>query len=516
MFALRINWNRRGQLRQWIGDQAVDLLFNRSRAGPNTGRADAPVVHPYARHSLATVRRATTDSSILAQADADFQRDKFAASSQGPRDSRWKTWCAMAEQRGSPPLPVTADLVAKVGALLKLGRYRSAAQYFSVAKSFHREAGFEWEPHLDHAVNQAVRSITRVIGPSSAKLDVPLELCDSQFASRISEAYEALRVPEDHSIDFRDDTGLVASWFMLRGLEIATAVCEDVSFSREGVVKFLCRFPRTTLLVADATDLMSAYVFASMTQAVVAQVMKPSCLLPCSAVSVWLAVTPFASTTQLSAYQWVFGPKVAGMQQPRSLGTAQVRLPSLRSPGSPERSRGLSAHRTFAIGLRRSSSDGRSIHFEFLGRRCSPGLIWTCTSLCCWAGGGPPPLFAMSKRRQSPTLLVQLRPCRTGLHLPRDTVILLFSAPLCHDFSPIRKTPPGTSGTEGAKFSWFATWLKTFFCLCHLSKWLFSSRMCRCPPTCNQSWTTSCPHSPSSVMRPAGELDPVRVCGGPT
>ena len=32
--------------------------------------------------------------------------------------------------------------------------------------------GFEWEPHQDHAVAQAVRSITREMGPSSAKLDV--------------------------------------------------------------------------------------------------------------------------------------------------------------------------------------------------------------------------------------------------------------------------------------------------------------------------------------------------------
>ena len=33
-------------------------------------------------------------------------------------------------------------------------------------------------------------------------------------------------------MDFPDDTGLVASWFLLRGLEVATAVCRDVSFSR--------------------------------------------------------------------------------------------------------------------------------------------------------------------------------------------------------------------------------------------------------------------------------------------
>ena len=49
--------------------------------------------------------------------------------------------------------------------------------------------------------------------------------------------------------------------------------------------------------------------------------------------------------------------------------------------------------------------------------------------------------------------------------LPKDTAILLCSAPTCHDFSPIRKTPPGTKGVEGAKFAKFATWLKTFLSL---------------------------------------------------
>ena len=171
-----------------------------------------------------------------------------------------------------------------------------------MAKSFHREAGFEWEPHLDHAVRQAVRSITRGMGPSSAKLDVPLELCDSQFASRISEAYETLRVPEDHRIDFPDDTG--------RFVVYAQQFARMSPFREKGWLSSPCRFQRTTLPVAGATDPMSASVFASMTRAVAAQVMKLSCLLPCSAVSVGPLATPFVYTMQLFAYQWLFGPKV--------------------------------------------------------------------------------------------------------------------------------------------------------------------------------------------------------------
>ena len=46
--------------------------------------------------------------------------------------------------------------------------------------------------------------------------------------------------------------------------------------------------------------------------------------------------------------------------------------------------------------------------------------------------------------------------------VPKDTVLLLFAAPPCHDFSRIRSNPPGSSGKEGAKFDQFAVWLSEF------------------------------------------------------
>ena len=46
--------------------------------------------------------------------------------------------------------------------------------------------------------------------------------------------------------------------------------------------------------------------------------------------------------------------------------------------------------------------------------------------------------------------------------VPKDTVLLVFAAPPCHDFSRIRSNPPGSSGKEGAKFDQFAVWLSEF------------------------------------------------------
>ncbi|CAE7632238.1 DD3-3 [Symbiodinium sp. CCMP2592] len=225
----------KAQLRSWIGDPAIDKLFNKSVARPRT-RSDALVVHPYQRGSRAAAS-AVQGKSALEKADEAFQEDKFARSSRGPRESRWKLWCSLAEQRNLPPLPITVDLIDKIGALFKQARYRSAAQYYSVAKSEHRAQGFEWSPSLDHAVAQAVRSITRGMGPSAAKLDFPLESCSRSLELDIERAYASLQVPASSRIEAPADTGIVAAWFLLRGLEISSVVCEDVSFSREGLVK---------------------------------------------------------------------------------------------------------------------------------------------------------------------------------------------------------------------------------------------------------------------------------------
>ena len=233
--AIQLENTPKHQLRLWIGDPAIDRLFNRSVVRAQS-RSEAPVVHPYQRGSRQAAA-AVQGEGALAKADEAFQEDKFAKSSRGPRESRWKLWCSLAEQRNLPPLPVTVDLIDKVGALLKQARYRSVAQYYSVAKSEHRAHGYDWPASLDHAVAQAVRSITRGMGPSSAKLDFPLEVCSRSFEGDVVRAYSTLQVPEHARIEAPADTGIVASWFLLRGLEISSVVCEDIAFARDGLVK---------------------------------------------------------------------------------------------------------------------------------------------------------------------------------------------------------------------------------------------------------------------------------------
>ena len=108
MFALRTNWNR--PLKDSCDNGLATKRSMHSLTEAGHGLTPVAQMHLWCTPMPEVPRlpfagQQRTDSSILAQADADFQRDKFAA---------------MAEQRGSPPLPVTTDLVAKVGALLKL------------------------------------------------------------------------------------------------------------------------------------------------------------------------------------------------------------------------------------------------------------------------------------------------------------------------------------------------------------------------------------------------------------
>ena len=174
-----------------------------------------PVVHPYQRGSRDAAAAVRTESA-LAKADEEFQEDKFAKTSRGPRESRWKLWCSLAE-RSLPPLPITVELIDKVGALFKQARYRSAAQYYSVAISLNTDLRGTTGPQLStmRSRKQSGRSPGGV-GPSSAKLDFPLEACARSFEQDVEKAYVKLQLPESARIEAPADTGIVAAWCLVK------------------------------------------------------------------------------------------------------------------------------------------------------------------------------------------------------------------------------------------------------------------------------------------------------------
>ena len=126
---------------------------------------------PYGRESLASVRQATEASGLVAQGMQISKETRSLRLALPLKILGGKHGAPCQNREVRLRCRLRPGWSKKLGPSLKLGRFRSAAQYFSVAKSFDKEAGFEWEPRLDQAINQDVRSITRGIGPSSAKLD---------------------------------------------------------------------------------------------------------------------------------------------------------------------------------------------------------------------------------------------------------------------------------------------------------------------------------------------------------
>ena len=133
-----------GELRHIFGDVALDALLAPPARPSKKARQDIPEVKPRTRGLEPSLSGHSEPVTLdLNEADRLFLQDRWAASSQAPRDSRWATWTRLSEKGGIPSLPVTKESLFAVGALLKAGGYRSSAQYGSIAKQKHREAGFQ-------------------------------------------------------------------------------------------------------------------------------------------------------------------------------------------------------------------------------------------------------------------------------------------------------------------------------------------------------------------------------------
>ncbi|OLP99308.1 hypothetical protein AK812_SmicGene18150 [Symbiodinium microadriaticum] len=232
--AAQLSAASRSELRAILGDVVLDRLLQPAGAGAARGpgpRGDLPVVHPYARGSMQRISLEGQAGSFESVDDA-FLEDRYARTSRAPIESRWKTWQRLCAARSLDPLPLTQEKIFKVGALLKEGKYRSSAQYFSVAKQRHREAEYAWTDALDLAVQQAVRSISRGLGPARPKRDLFVDRAPSDLDDQLRAAYTRLQVPAEHQFAEPCAVLAMALWFLLRGIEVANVRCTDVHLNR--------------------------------------------------------------------------------------------------------------------------------------------------------------------------------------------------------------------------------------------------------------------------------------------
>ena len=214
----------RSRIRGLIGDVAMDRLFQSQPARAQV-RGDIPEVHPYARGSLQRIGLAPgpeNDRVVvdLERADREFLQDRSAKSSQAPRESRWVTWALMAAKRhGAAPGDRRAN-------------FRDWLFDESWAVPLCCPIFHIWPQQLDLARAQAVRSITRGLGPAAAKLNISFDHVRLDFPSVLSKAYTDLEVPVPLRVREPFATAITAVWFLLRGIEVAGIKGEDVRFNR--------------------------------------------------------------------------------------------------------------------------------------------------------------------------------------------------------------------------------------------------------------------------------------------
>ena len=179
-------------------------------------RTDLPVV---------SVRRRADQSAAFAAARPEsresalrlLREDFMAHSTTGPVQSRlalWSQLCAAWELR---PYPLTRENISAVVASLKMGAYRSVAQYFSNAcryqeRELHQVVSDELRSHI----RDCIRSVRRGLGPAQLKDSFPVGALSA-----------ALRAGDHDPGPWRQDDPeawadvlLFSCWFMLREVEL--------------------------------------------------------------------------------------------------------------------------------------------------------------------------------------------------------------------------------------------------------------------------------------------------------
>ena len=204
--------------RIWESLHGPDILVIHDQETATT-RPDLPVVHARGRGSMkrALDRTITNDEDQLI---IDLENDMYAQPFKKPREALWKTWCTMASAWNLPPVPLTEELVLKVGASFKAGQYRSPQNYFCRAIQEHRSLTKANPSYfLQQLIKNTTRSIVRGMGPTPFKDSFEIELL-----CRICR----YNLPTGHETWIEDPAAKIAAtliccWWLLRGIEAAAA-----------------------------------------------------------------------------------------------------------------------------------------------------------------------------------------------------------------------------------------------------------------------------------------------------
>ena len=103
-----------------------------------------------------------------------FLEDVYAPGGQRQLDSKFKTIVAALRRWGFEPWPPTAAKIHALGATLKSGGYLAAPNYLYSYKVVAERLGYSFEPPLQRALKDSVRSCERGVG--GARQALPLDM----------------------------------------------------------------------------------------------------------------------------------------------------------------------------------------------------------------------------------------------------------------------------------------------------------------------------------------------------
>ena len=194
------------------------------------GRADLPVQHPSGQRASLTLALVAAQPNNRKRSLDALDRDILARTSQPAQESRLRTFRAICAAWEVAPFPLSIESVRCCAASLKAGGYRSASLFMQAAINHQiRYIREPIHPLIRATIRDAVRSIRRGLGPS-----------------RLKEGFDVFALAAAVDVDDQDpfdctrhahlaDACIIASWFMLRELEVASALRHHLTLEGDEV-----------------------------------------------------------------------------------------------------------------------------------------------------------------------------------------------------------------------------------------------------------------------------------------
>lgn len=214
------------------GPPAVDCVVAEvDRKGVDTlgvKRKLAPFVKRGGRGSVGKAIAAAACSR--SDSVASLKRDFYSKTSSAPRAAVWVTIRRILVSGGLEALPLSEDKIVVLAAALKRGAYRAAKGYLYRAKQEHVRSGFAWSDALQDTLQLCVRSVSRGVGLAASAAAFMLE---EVAANRLVVSDPNAPVVAGGVVGPFDAVIIASSWLM-RGLEAATVLGEQVVVSDGG------------------------------------------------------------------------------------------------------------------------------------------------------------------------------------------------------------------------------------------------------------------------------------------